>query len=428
MTIAAPLIDVLRAHAMITAMQTLNIDHARLLRDIETLATFTEPDTNGWTRRAFSPAFVAGREWVADRMRRAGLETRIDAAGNLIGRRGSAGLPALVIGSHTDTVPGAGRFDGMLGVLAGIATAQALHDGGHDLTHPLEVIDFLAEEPTPYGSCIGSRIMTNNLDTPLSFHDDTERTLADMLYAVGGNPDVLASAVRQPGEIAAYLELHIEQGRVLEAANAPIGIVSGIVGIRRATLRFTGRPDHAGATPMALRHDALAAAAATVLAAEQAAQSFEGAVATVGSLSLTPNQSNIVPGEVALQIEMRSLQWNTVEHIWNTIIANAEQTSQSRGVALRASNIHDMAPMQTPDWLRDIVGEACASVAPNAPVLPSGAGHDASWISRIAPAGMIFVRSRDGRSHCPEEYSSPEDIAVGVEALARALLLLDEKN
>ncbi|HEU5013466.1 MAG TPA: Zn-dependent hydrolase [Roseiflexaceae bacterium] len=408
-------------------MQTLAIDHARLLRDIETLATFTEPDTDGWTRRAFSPAFVAGREWVADRMRRAGLEPRIDAAGNLIGRRGATGTPALVIGSHTDTVPGAGRFDGMLGVLAGIAIAQALQDAGQELAHPLEVIDFLAEEPTPYGSCIGSHVMTNNLETPLDFRDATGRTLADMLYAVGGQPDALASAVRQPGEIAAYLELHIEQGRVLEAANAPIGIVSGIVGIRRAMLHFTGRPDHAGATPMTLRHDALAAAAATVLAAEQAAQSCEGAVATVGALSLSPNQSNVVPGEVEMQVEMRCLQWETVEQIWNTVTTSAEQAGLTRGVTFHVSNIHDMGPMQTPGWLRDVVTEACMSVAPNALVLPSGAGHDASWMSRIAPAGMIFVRSRDGRSHCPEEYSSPEDIAAGVEALARALLLLDDK-
>lgn len=413
---------------MMSNMHTLSIDHARLMRDIETLATFTEPETDGWTRRAFSPAFVAGRAWLAERMRQAGLETRIDAAGNLIGRRGAAGMPALAIGSHTDTVPGGGRFDGMLGVLAGVAIAQALHDAGQNLAHPLEVIDFLAEEPTPYGSCIGSRAMTNNLDTPLDFRDDSGRTLADALHAVGGQPGNLASAVRQPGEIAAYLELHIEQGRVLEAAGAPIGIVSGIVGIRRATLRFTGRPDHAGATPMALRHDALTAAAATVLAAEQAAKSFEGAVATVGALTLAPNQSNVVPGEVELQVEMRSLEWGTVEAMWNRMTASAEQACAARGVAFHAGAMHDMAPMQTPDWLRDVIGDACTSVAPNAPVLPSGAGHDASWISRIAPAGMLFVRSRDGRSHCPEEYSSPEDIAAGVEALARALLTLDDQE
>jgi N-carbamoyl-L-amino-acid hydrolase len=413
---------------MMSNMHTLSIDHARLMCDIETLATFTEPETDGWTRRAFSPAFVAGRAWLAERMRQAGLETRIDAAGNLIGRRGAAGMPALAIGSHTDTVPGGGRFDGMLGVLAGVAIAQALHDAGQNLAHPLEVIDFLAEEPTPYGSCIGSRAMTNNLDTPLDFQDDSGRTLADALHAVGGQPGNLASAVRQPGAIAAYLELHIEQGRVLEAAGAPIGIVSGIVGIRRATLRFTGRPDHAGATPMALRHDALTAAAATVLAAEQAAKSFEGAVATVGALTLAPNQSNVVPGEVELQVEMRSLEWGTVEAMWHRMTASAEQACAARGVAFHAGAMHDMAPMQTPDWLRDVIDDACTSVAPNAPVLPSGAGHDASWISRIAPAGMLFVRSRDGRSHCPEEYSSPEDIAAGVEALARALLTLDDQE
>jgi N-carbamoyl-L-amino-acid hydrolase len=411
-------------------MDELAIDTVHLLRDLDTLATFVEPGVEGWTRRAFSPAFVAGRAWLAEQMRAAGLTVAVDAAGNLIGRRaGSSDLPVLMIGSHTDTVPGAGRFDGMLGVLAGIAIARALEGAAVRLRHPLEVVDFLAEEPTPFGlACIGSMAMAGALDQAApERRDSAGRTLAEALTGVGGRPAELATAARRPGTIAAYLELHIEQGRVLEEAGVAIGAVRGIVGIRRATLRFRGRPDHAGTTPMALRRDALAAAAETVLAVERAARGSPGSVATVGALWVSPNQANVVPGAVELSVEVRDLAWPTVERLWAAIEADAQAASAARGVALTVDDRDDVAPMQTPDWLERVVAAACRALVPDAPLLTSGAGHDASWIGRIAPAGMIFVRSRDGRSHCPEEYSSPEDIARGAAALARALVALDQQ-
>jgi N-carbamoyl-L-amino-acid hydrolase len=411
-------------------IEQLPIDAARLLDNLETLATFTEPGTEGWTRRAFSPAFGAGRAWLAERMREAGLTAVVDAAGNLVGRRaGEAARPVLMIGSHTDTVPGAGRFDGMLGVLAGVAIARALDEHGAQLRHPLEIVDFLAEEPTPFGvSCIGSMGMAGALDPALlDRRDEDGRTLADAIEAVGGRPDATATAARRPGEIAAYLELHIEQGRVLEQAGAPLGAVRGIVGIRRAALRLAGRPDHAGTTPMALRHDALAAAAETVLVVERAARAAGDAVATVGVLRVSPNQENVVPGAVSLSVEVRHLDWPTVERLWDEIEAAARAVCAPRGVMLTVADLADVAPMRTPDWLAQVIAEMCAEVAPGTPALPSGAGHDGSWIGRIAPAGMIFVRSKDGRSHCPEEYSSPEDITAGVTALALALLALDRR-
>ncbi|GIV95546.1 MAG: Zn-dependent hydrolase [Herpetosiphonaceae bacterium] len=409
-------------------MKTLTIDTDRLLRDLDTLATFTEPGTTGWTRRAFSPAFIAARAWLAKRMQDAGLSVSVDAAGNLIGRRpGLVDMPSLMIGSHTDTVPGAGRFDGMLGVLAGIAVARALDQAGVQLHYPLEIVDFLAEEPTPFGlSCIGSMGMAGVLDErELARQDSSGRTLAEALQAVGGRPDDLGSAIRKRGDIAAYLELHIEQGRVLEEQGAPLGVVQGIVGIRRAMLQFAGRPDHAGTTPMGLRHDALAAAAEVILAAERMAYAAGAAVATVGRLAISPNQENVVPGSVEMSLEVRSLNWGTVERVWAGIESEARTACSSRGVELIAGDLHDVAPMHTPDWLLEIIARACGEVATDPPLLPSGAGHDASWIGRIAPAGMIFVRSKDGRSHCPEEYSAPEDIALGANALGAALLALD---
>ncbi len=411
-------------------MDHLPIDAARLLRDLDTLATFVEPGTAGWTRRAFSPAFIAGRAWLADQMRAAGLTAAVDAAGNLVGHRdGAADLPPLVIGSHTDTVPGAGRFDGMLGVLAGIAVVRALDAAGIRLRHPLEVIDFLAEEPTPFGiSCIGSMALAGALDRQaLDRRDDSGRTLGEALAAVGGRPDAIETVARRPGAIAAYLELHIEQGRVLEDAGAPLGVVLGIVGIRRARLLLAGRPDHAGTTPMGLRHDALAAAAETVLAVERAARTAGAAVGTVGVLRVSPCQQNVVPGAVELTVELRSLAWPTVEGMWVSVTEAAQAACAARGVALTIDQVEDMASMQTPDWLVELIATACEAVAPGAPRLPSGAGHDGSRVGRIAPAGMIFVRSQDGRSHCPEEYSSPEDIAAGAAALGRALLALDRR-
>jgi len=411
-------------------MDHLPLDVTHLIHDLETLAGFTEAGFAGWTRRAFSPAFIEGRAWLAAQMRAAGLTAAIDAAGNLVGRRaGTTTAPTLVIGSHTDTVPGAGRFDGMLGVLTGIAVARALQSADIGLRHPLEIIDFLAEEPNPFGvSCIGSMGLAGALDrAALDRRDHDGRTLAEALSAVGGQPAALATVAREPGTVAAYVELHIEQGRVLEAANAALGAVRGIVGIRRVRLQLIGRPDHAGTTPMPLRYDALAAAAETVLAVERAGRATPDAVATVGALTVSPNQENVVPGVVDLAFELRSLDWPTVERLWQDVMDAAQAACAARGVTLTVGDVGDAAPMWTPDWLVHTIAGVCAELVPGAPTLASGAGHDAMWMGRIAPSGMIFVRCRDGRSHCPEEYAAPEDIAAGLAALAQTLLILDRQ-
>ncbi|GAB4202017.1 MAG: Zn-dependent hydrolase [Roseiflexaceae bacterium] len=410
-------------------MRELPLDIEQLLSDLESLAERTEPGTPGWTRRAFSPAHAAGRTWLEAEMRAAGLGTTVDAAGNLIGRLpGTHDLPPIAIGSHTDTVMGGGRYDGTLGVLAGLTIVRALNAAKLQLRHPLEIIDFLAEESTPLGSSIGSSAMAGALDpATLQRRDSEGRSLAQVLAASGGRPEDLAQAARPSGSLAAYLELHIEQGPLLEQRGTPLGIVDGIVGIRRATLRLTGRPDHAGTTPMPLRHDALAAAAEIVLAVERAAQLHGDAVATVGMLLTQPNQANVVPGQVTFSVEVRSLTWQTIEYVWEEVIQAIEIACAARGVTATTSDFEDIAPIRSPAWLIATLDAACATVAPGAPHLSSGAGHDGSWISQIAPVGMIFVRCRDGRSHCPEEYASPEDISLGVAALARALLSLDHQ-
>jgi len=405
----------------------LAIDALQLREDIATLAQFVEPATPGTTRRAFTDAYRAGRVWLREQMQAAGLTVTQDAGGNLIGRRaGRTTAPTLVIGSHTDTVMGGGRFDGVIGVLGAIAVARALREAGVVLQHPLEVVDFLAEESTPLGSLFGSTAMAQGFSAEfLAREVPGWGVVADALVGMGGDPSQLLQPLRRTGEIAAYLELHIEQGPLLEAAQVPIGAVTGIVGIRRADIVCTGRPDHAGTASMAVRHDALAAVAEIISATEQAALTRPGTVATVGSLHVAPNQTNVVPGQVRFSVEMRSLHWPEVVAMWDEIVATVQTACAKRGVTVQIGTCEDSAPVQFPAWIRQIVAQACGQYTHQVVELPSGAGHDGSMVGVIAPVAMIFVRTKDGRSHCPEEFAAHDDIVAGVNALLQAVVAID---
>ena len=261
---------------------TPNLD--RLQSDWERLSSFRAEGLPGWTRRPFTPAYRAARAWLADRMAAAGLTPEIDAAGNLIGRRAGRGRPPvarapggpagelqpIMVGSHTDTVTGGGRFDGSIGVLGAIEIVRCLEEAQRELAHPLEVVDFLAEEPTDFGiSTVGSRGLVGALGAEaLGRRDPQGQTLAEAIASVGGRPELIAAAARRPGSVALYLELHIEQGPVLETEGLRLGVVTGLTGIARCRMLIEGRADHAGTTPMAARRDALAAAAEIVLALE----------------------------------------------------------------------------------------------------------------------------------------------------------------
>src|ERR1700761_3366163 len=302
--------QILRHFAM--AQTNLPLDADRLWADVMALADITEPG-RPFTRRSFTPLFLEGRAWLRQKFAEAGLTTRIDAAGNLIGRlegRNPA-LGVIAVGSHSDTVPSGGRFDGIAGVATGLEIIRALRDADVQLDHTLEIIDFLAEEPSEYGlSCIGSRGMAGGLDAKmLAMTEPGGEPLRDALRRVGGDPDALGLARRD--DIKAFLELHIEQGIVLESQSLDVGIVTSIVGIRRIEVLFEGEADHAGTTPLALRHDALVAAAATVVAVRRLAEELVAAadgyfVATVGILTVEPLASNIVPGRARLIIDVRT--------------------------------------------------------------------------------------------------------------------------
>ncbi len=408
------------------------IDAERVWRNIMALAAVTDPE-RPYTRRAFTARFLDGRRWLTERFEAAGLAVSMDVAGNLIGRlpgHDPAAKP-IVVGSHIDTVPDGGRFDGILGVLAGLEVVECLRAAGETLRHPLEVIDFLAEEPSDYGaSCIGSRGMIGTLDAAsLARANPDGEPLHAAIARMGGDPTQLDRPLRQPGDIAASLELHIEQGRVLETAGLQVGDVMSIVGIERHSVTVEGRADHAGTTPMGLRRDALAGSAQVIARAESLARDLnrngDYFVATVGRLAVTPNAANVVPGRVEMTVEIRSTREAALADFMAALTGFAEPVCAERGLTYSSHRISLLPPTQCAPVVREAVGAAAAELGLRLTALASGAGHDTIQMARLGPAGMVFIRSADGRSHAPEEWSSQDDVAAGVALVLAAVRRLD---
>ena len=411
----------------------MDINSERLWSRVEKLAEFTDEELP-YTRRAFGDHYLQGREWLATKFRSAGLTTHIDPGGNLIGRLKGAdgGKPRLGSGSHTDTVPAGGRFDGIAGVLAALEVAQTLSENGATLSRDFDVIDFLAEEPSDYGlSRVGSRALTSDLsDKMLIYKSADGSTLADGLRRVGGDPHSVAEASLAPGDYAAFVELHIEQGPVLEAENVPIGIVTDIVGIVRVDLSFVGRADHSGTTPMHLRADALVAASLAIgrthSLASRWSRGSDYVVATVGKLDVTPNGSNVVPGRVDLTLEVRSSSDTTASALIDAICNFADESSQENSVQVTRTVVSKSGSATCHPLVQTAIEQACRRNGTNHRFMASGAGHDAACMSKVCPAGMIFIPCLDGRSHCPEEFATAEDLATGAQTLYDTILNLDE--
>ena len=410
----------------------MSIDANRLWRRIEALSRITDPD-RPWTRRSFSPLFLKGREWLASEFRASGLETSVDPAGNLVGRLAGSdpNLKPIVIGSHSDTVPSGGRYDGILGVLAGLEVAQSLVERGDRLRHPLEIYDFLAEEPSEFGlSCIGSRALAGMFSASMrDLMRPDGMTLREGLAYVGGDPERLASVRRSPDGTAAYVEVHIEQGRVLEQEGTAIGIVTDIVGIHRERITVKGRADHAGATPMLLRADALVGAAhivGTVYARALAlADSDKPLVATVGKLDVLPNAANAVPGEVEMVLEVRCGDEAATRTFGKTLIEEARPALEALRLEVQAETVSHASPTPCAPVVRDAIRAAASSLGLSSRDLPSGAGHDGVFVALTGPIGMIFVPCLDGRSHAPEESIEPHQAADGARVLFETVRRLD---
>jgi beta-ureidopropionase / N-carbamoyl-L-amino-acid hydrolase len=411
----------------------LPLDADRIWADVMALADITDP-ARPYTRRSFTALFLEGRAWLAQRFADAGLSTHIDAAGNLIGRlEGSnPSLGVIAIGSHSDTVPAGGRFDGIAGVATGLEIVRALRDAGLRPQHTIEVIDFLAEEPSEYGlSCVGSRGISGWLDDKmLDLKGPGDEKLRDALRRVGGDPDQLGHAKRS--DIRAYLELHIEQGIVLESQSLDVGIVTSIVGIRRFEIIFQGEADHAGATPMALRHDALVPAALTVASVRRIADQLaaEGSgyfVATVGILDVDPSASNIVPGRCRLVVDVRT----TAPELMKRFTDMIDQESLAHATAARVTRasftmLSDGPPTTCDASLRASLRRGARDLGLGDIDLASGAGHDAVYMSRICPSAMVFIPCRAGKSHAPEEWADREAIAAGAAVIYQAVRELDQ--
>lgn len=401
-------------------------DSGRVQQHLAELATFGANPDGGVSRVAFSDADAAGRAYVKRLMEAAGLQVRIDSAGNLIGRREGADrkLPAIVLGSHTDSVPHGGNYDGDVGVMGGIEVAQSLSDRRIRLRHALEVVDFTDEE----GGLVGSRAMAGKLEAAtLELVNASGRTVRDGIRLLGGDADALGQARRSPGELTAYLELHIEQGGTLERTHTDIGVVEGIVGIHWWEATVSGFANHAGTTPMDQRHDALLAASELVLAVNAAATEFTGRqVATVGRIRAEPGAPNVIPGKAVLSIEVRDLDAARIDAVFKRIRERAASIAQARGTGIEFRDLEATAePALTDPRIQRVIDRAAHSLALTTMAMPSGAGHDAQDIARIAPIGMIFVPSVGGISHSPREYTAPADIANGVNVLMRAVLAID---
>jgi N-carbamoyl-L-amino-acid hydrolase len=408
------------------------LDADRLWADVMGLAAITDPE-RPFTRRSFGARFLAGRAWLARRFEEASLSVRIDTAGNLIGRRAGRdpSAAAIAVGSHSDTVPSGGRFDGIAGVAAGLEIVRTLADAGEMLDHPIEVIDFLAEEPSEYGlSCVGSRGMSGVL-TPamLDLTEPGGERLSDALRRVGGDPDRIGAARRN--DVGAFLELHIEQGPVLETRAIDVGLVTSIVGIRRIEIEFAGAADHAGTAPMELRRDALVAAAATVSAVRQKAEELAAGgrgyfVATVGILSIEPGASNVVPVRSRLVIDARATDAALTAEF--TAAIDAESTRQAAAARVertRFATLSDGPPVACDPSLRNALAQGAQALGFSSIDLASGAGHDAAFMARICPAAMVFIPCRGGKSHAPEEWADREAIATGGAVMLQAVRQID---
>ena len=404
------------------------IDAARLLDSLASLARVGATAAGGVNRPAYGDADLSARSLVREMMRDAGLTVHIDTAGNSIGSRAgrSSDLPPIVVGSHTDTVLDGGRFDGALGVLAAVEVARTLHDRGVSLRHALQVVDFQNEE----GGLIGSKLVAGRLARDsLGLRAASGYTIGEGIVRLGGDVARLGDARRAPGSIAAYLELHIEQGRVLEESGASVGIVQGIVGIWYWNVVVEGTASHSGTTPMLGRRDALLAASRFVDAVHRVVTSRPGRhVGTVGRLAVFPNAANVIPGRVELTLELRDLDAAVVIELFAIVERQAEAIGTSTGTTIMLSPTLANEPSLAHERVQTAVARAADALGLRAIHLASGAGHDAQNMSVLGPAGMVFVPSVEGTSHSPAEYTRDDDVVNGAAVLLAAVMELDTSD
>ena len=408
------------------------VDAMALRQRIEALSVFGRPSggtfADGVSRVAYSDADVAGRQYISNLMHAAGLDPRVDPAGNIFGRRAGtdASLPPILFGSHIDSVPNGGNFDGDLGTLAALSALEALASAKVRTRHPLEMVVWSAEESATFTGLNGSRIVAGDVKPSDMDKVWSGMTRADAIRKIGGAPDRITDAIRPRGAHHCYLELHIEQGGVLDRERIPIGVVEGIVSINRYEVTVTGFANHAGTTPMADRQDALLAASHLTIGVRQIVASDPGRqVGTVGRLDVTPNSPNVVPGIVRLTIELRDLSPEKLARLAERIRELAAEIARDTKTSIEFATSSRTPPAIAAEAVQRAIEQSAGRLNLATQRMPSGAGHDAQMMAQLSPMGMIFVPSVRGISHSPLEFTHWDDCARGADVLLGAVLEMD---
>jgi beta-ureidopropionase / N-carbamoyl-L-amino-acid hydrolase len=406
----------------------LSVNGKRIESRIFELAKFGRDENGHGYRVAYTKGDIEGRVWFMDLMKKAGLDPTIDAAGNIIGKRKgkNPSLKPIGFGSHIDMVPDGGNYDGTLGSVSALEIIETLNENNVVTEHPLEVIIFANEE----GGTIGSKAMTSGLTKEgLQQKSQSGLTMAEGIKAIGGNPDNIQSCIRKKGDFYAWVELHIEQGGILEKENIRIGVVEGIVGIVHWEVTVEGFANHAGSTPMNMRQDALLAASKFILTVNEVINSVKGyQVGTVGKIAVTPGAYNVIPGKVILGLEIRDLSSEKIEMLFSEMEKRAATIAKEFKTTisfLRQPN--ESKPALTNKALQQTISTSAKALGFSTMFMQSGAGHDSQHIASIAPAAMIFIPSVGGISHSPKEFSTAVDMANGANVLLQTILKLDKE-
>ena len=409
------------------ANNPLRVDHKRLNDNFIKLSKINSAEFGSLSRVAYTDADIDGRKYVMQLMRAAGMDVYIDEGGNIIGRlKGKDNdLPPIAIGSHIDSVPEGGSYDGNVGSLAAIEVAHTISENHLALNHPLIVVIFQNEE----GGLFGSKVMTTGLtDQELGLMSSSGYTIKEGIKRIGGNLKKLEDAKLKKNEWAAYVELHIEQGAFLYDENLEIGIVEGIVGIKQWEVIVDGFANHAGTTPMDKRNDALYAASLYVQSVHEIGKKTPGnQVATVGMIKPFPGAPNVIPGKVSASLEIRDLNEKKIDSIYKKIKRSAEKIAKRTGTTFQFQQTINIVPEPTNDVIIKAIFEASNDLKLKSKFMPSGAGHDAQEIAQICPIGMIFIPSKNGISHSPKEYSTANDISNGANVLLHTVLKIDDR-
>jgi N-carbamoyl-L-amino-acid hydrolase len=405
---------------------SLRVNERRIEQRIFELAKYGRNEEGEGQRVAYSQGDIEGRAYFMDLMRKAGLEVHIDYAGNIIGKRAGKdpSKKPIAFGSHIDMVPNGGNYDGAYGSISALEIIEVLNENKIITDHPLEVIIFQNEE----GGLVGSRALTGNLhQESLSQKSASGLTLEEGIRAIGGNPDRLGEVVRKPGDLAAFIEIHIEQSKVLESRGVDVAIVEGIVGIEEWDITVTGMANHAGSTPMNDRQDALIAASKLVLAVNEVVNSYEGSqVGSVGKISVPSGAPNIIPGRVDMSLQMRDLSTQKIMNMFGDIEKRAALIAKETNTEIKFEYLNPGAtPIMSSKEVQDKMVQAAQSLGISYIKMQSGAGHDVQEMGKLGPIGLVFIPSKDGISHNPKEYSSPAEMANGANVMLQTVLMLD---